>query len=480
MHYWLVLACFISLAWSDSTLCFSDSDCNHGATPFCTGQICIANECFPKPSPCMGACSESLRQCVECNTPNDCLTPNYVCDPLTHKCRYCREDADCSEGTYCQGGHYFCLSGRCTPPTEAMWPCSSLDACNEQGRYCYECRSNEDCGVWNYCTNDRSCNFNTGRCESDGHVQTCSDQGKVCNSQRQACVECNTDLDCKLQNDLFCQPKTQCDPQTSTCFWNGQSPCPNANDLGQPITCQEQRKMCVVTICPSDASCSDGNACNGVEHCVNGICIPSKEPGCPEDLVCGPDGRSCIDPHIGQSCQTDVDCRPYGLICRIISTEHANTKSCLVCRTHAQCSDGDPSNGEELCDPDTHRCVSGIHPCENVPSGFVYNPMTGKCDLNSQSVQSDSIATPPVKPKGLGNHRITTASTSSSSSSNTWIFIFVTVFVVALAIALSLIIFGKSCCVSTEEKQTNEEAPVESMARSQTGIHKTYKFDKHW
>ena len=476
--FWIV-ACLIVLAWCDTKTCFTDVDCTHGVSSFCSGEVCIQYECIAKPSPCMGVCNETLRACVECNSQQDCLIETMVCDSKTHKCRFCRQDSDCSAGTYCTGGHFFCLSGQCTPPTQAMWPCDSLNVCDEQGRHCYECSSDAECGTWDYCSNPRHCNLETHLCQRDVNAETCTQQGKVCNSQLQACVECNSDLECKLKNDLFCQPKSRCKPETHTCYWDKVSPCPTSNNQGQRMECRESQKACVVVTCENNAACSDGNDCNGMEQCLRTGCGPAEEPSCPPGLVCDSNGHSCIDPNVGQACQVYQDCQPYGLICRPTSKTEQRVKTCIPCRTHAQCSDGDPSNGEELCNPETNRCIAGVDPCQDAASGLVYNPMTGKCDGKPPGVESEDTSAPVVESQPQNAVKPTSTSTSSGGS---WLLIILLVFILVAVVVLVIKIFGMSCCMSTKDIDAETRAPFET-AKSTTPfnqIHKTFKYGKNW
>ena len=77
----------------------------------------------------------------------------------------------------------------------------------------------------------------------------------------------------------------------------------------------------------SCGSCDDGNACNGVEACMNGQCVD----GTP--LVCN-DGNACN------------------------GVETCNPSSGCVPGTPLQCNDGIACNGQETCNPSS-GCVSG-------------------------------------------------------------------------------------------------------------------------
>ena len=38
--------------------------------------------------------------------------------------------------------------------------------------------------------------------------------------------------------------------------------------------------------CEDDSECSDGNACNGVETCEDGLCAPGEEVDCNDGIDC--------------------------------------------------------------------------------------------------------------------------------------------------------------------------------------------------
>ncbi|MBN1656404.1 MAG: hypothetical protein JXA30_21725 [Deltaproteobacteria bacterium] len=76
--------------------------------------------------------------------------------------------------------------------------------------------------------------------------------------------------------------------------------------------------------CAKNSDCNDGDFCNGMEICSNGVC------------------QSGIRPCEGEMCD-----------------ENANR--CYGCNTDADCDDGLYCNGNELCN--ANRCVAGSRPC---------------------------------------------------------------------------------------------------------------------
>lgn len=83
--------------------------------------------------------------------------------------------------------------------------------------------------------------------------------------------------------------------------------------------------------CVTDADCSDGNVCNGIEACRAGLCVAGPTPSCDDGNLCTAD--SC-DPATG----------------------------CVNVPEHTVCDDGVFCNGVEQCDLSTQACVSGPPP----------------------------------------------------------------------------------------------------------------------
>jgi len=118
-------------------------------------------------------------------------------------------------------------------------------------------------------------------------------------------------------------------------------------------TCDEVNDACVNT--PDDASCDDGNVCNGAETCDP---VNDCQPGTP--LVCD-DGNLCTtdscDPVAGclftpVECPAGEQCDPADGICKVPPE----------CTVDADCDDGMFCNGAETCDTATGTCLPGTPP----------------------------------------------------------------------------------------------------------------------
>jgi hypothetical protein len=79
--------------------------------------------------------------------------------------------------------------------------------------------------------------------------------------------------------------------------------------------------------CTSNASCDDGDSCNGAERCVSGTCASGTPLSCD-------DGNACNGI---ETCDAVAGCRPG---------------------TPLSCDDGNVCNGSETCDPES-GCVAG-------------------------------------------------------------------------------------------------------------------------
>jgi len=150
--------------------------------------------------------------------------------------------------------------------------------------------------------------------------------------------------------------------------------------------------------CVSNADCSDGLFCNGVEVCAAGVCGPGSSP-CPAGLACNEATDHCdcddaADCNDNIACTTDAcvagactftpnpsACPDDGLFCNGTETCSATagcthsgnpcaaagkvcdeaTDSCLACDNSTQCDDGLFCNGVEVCL--NGLCASGPVPC---------------------------------------------------------------------------------------------------------------------
>jgi len=97
-------------------------------------------------------------------------------------------------------------------------------------------------------------------------------------------------------------------------------------------------------VCTTDASCNNGLYCDGVEHCVGGVCEGGTAVFCVDSFAC------------------------------TVDTCNESTDSCLFVPSNAPCQDGLFCNGVETCSL-TQGCVAGSNPC----GAFTCNEATDSC-----------------------------------------------------------------------------------------------------
>jgi len=131
---------------------------------------------------------------------------------------------------------------------------------------------------------------------------------------------------------------------------NDSNPC--TDDSCNPAT------GCVFTN-DNTNSCADGNACNGIETCVSGVC----QSGTP--LVCN-DSNPCTD----DSCDQATGC--------VFTND--NTNSCVdsdLCNGTEVCAGGACQNGTPLDCDDGEVCT--LDGCD-AQLGCTHDPVAGACD----------------------------------------------------------------------------------------------------
>jgi hypothetical protein len=105
--------------------------------------------------------------------------------------------------------------------------------------------------------------------------------------------------------------------------------------------------------CRSDAECSDGLACNGLERCGRGACVAGTPQLCDDAIACtedvcielGGDSSECVSTPSAARCPAGELCTPAG--CARVG-----------CLRDPDCDDRIACNGAETCSS-TGVCVSG-------------------------------------------------------------------------------------------------------------------------
>ncbi|HTM21334.1 MAG TPA: M36 family metallopeptidase, partial [Kofleriaceae bacterium] len=133
--------------------------------------------------------------------------------------------------------------------------------------------------------------------------------------------------------------------------------------------------------CTSDAQCSDGDACNGVETCAAGVCSAGTAPDCDDGNVCTTDscapasgcahapvadGTSCVDATVcngTETCQSGVctagappTCDD-GNVCTSDTCDAVTGCATTPVLDGTPCGDGNVCNGGETCE--AGGCAAG-------------------------------------------------------------------------------------------------------------------------
>jgi Tol biopolymer transport system component len=145
--------------------------------------------------------------------------------------------------------------------------------------------------------------------------------------------------------------------------------------------------------CNVDGDCSDGNACNGLETCINGSCTTGTGVPCDDGDVCN--GVETCDPTTG-ACTPGTPCDD-GDPCDGAEICSGNT---CVPGTSIACADSDACNGTETCDPGSGACLAGTvpncddgNPCTDdscdTALGCVHVPNVFACDDGNACTSGD-------------------------------------------------------------------------------------------
>ncbi|MBI2894894.1 MAG: hypothetical protein HYY06_15165 [Deltaproteobacteria bacterium] len=269
----------------------------------------------------------------------------------------CGSDTDCHDGIDC-----------------------TADLCPDDG-VCTHFADDELCEVDELCLADTGC-IPRRPCESAADCQdaTVCDGEERC--ERNVCLPGDA-LEC--DDGRFCNGAETCDPEGGC----QPGPVPDCSD-GVDCTldsCDPEEDECVHD--PSDAACSDGEHCNGVESCdaTNG-CEPGTPP-CDDGVDCTVD--QCVEAE--DECLRHADhgsCGPgelchdggAGFLCEAVP-----------CSEPADCDDGDGCNGVETCGKTGFCEAGGFEPCDDgfFCSGAEYCDADGACQDQPPPSCSDGV-----------------------------------------------------------------------------------------
>ena len=325
----------------------------------------------------------------------------------------CTIDADCDDAAFCNGQES-CSAGICTagiaPDCEDGIGCTA-DGCNEATDGCVHFPFDIVCDNGLFCDGGEICH-SVFDCVA-GLAPDCDDgvgcTTDTCDEGADGCEQVASDAAC--DDGLFCNGIETCDAILDCQAGAG----PDLDD-GVACTadsCDEPSDQVVHT--PVDASCSDGQFCNGTETCdASAGCLAGASPTVDDGVDCTidscdeagdrvvnePDHAACSDGLFcdgTEVCDADSGCHDGtppvlddGVGCTLDACDEANDE---VVHTvfDAACDDGQFCNGVELCDaaadcqmgdpPDSDDGVScTLDACDEATDSMVHAPVDAICD----------------------------------------------------------------------------------------------------
>ena len=227
-----------------------------------TDSACIANQdeascCKHRPLECPDSGNCTVGSCAECNPSVD-----RFCEPDGHKCVYTPDDTQCDNGLFCDGEETCSLTASCECCIEDVG-CTPAPAGSPCPEGLLQCSPGCITGTPPDCADVSGCT-----------VDTCDQTDATCDANQDSVSCCkHTPLDCSDGIECTIDACEECDVKLDP-------------------DCEPDGHKCVHT--PDDASCQDGDACNGVETCDPTL---GCQPGAPieQPVGCGagfdPSGR---------------------------------------------------------------------------------------------------------------------------------------------------------------------------------------------
>lgn len=222
----------------------------HPSPNFCTSQQCnpSTGQCEPIQCPPGTVCNETLNQCTQCASDNDCAdgnscTSNTCLDNGACSTLLIPDGNPCDNSLFCDGID-ICEGGECKPQGNAC-PEPDKPYCSESDGSCNECGDDSQCNDDNPCTNDK------------------------CDLDSLTCLFENVDNDTSCDDGLFC---------------NGVGICSGGSCVTTP-GCSPDKPNCVESndscfACSTNQDCNDNNPCTTDKCLVGGLCMHAIKLGC--------------------------------------------------------------------------------------------------------------------------------------------------------------------------------------------------------
>ncbi len=320
---------------SETAICFEGACCEAD----CQGRECGSDGCG-------GSCwaDGDVDECddgIECTDTGPCQ--DGICANATHD-ELCLDDNPCTTDL-CDPA-LGCIFQNNGLPCDDNEPCTTGDTCaggNCIGGPPTACDDDVDC-TQDFCTTGVGCEHtpNDGLCDDNNVCTT-----ESCDALT-GCVVGSVIGDCDDGN--ACTAGDTC--QEGTCLPGDAVVCDDAN----PCTDDSCAPETGCVFINNDANdCSNDDACDGLESCVEGDCTPGDVPVCDDQVGCTVD--SCDAQQGCQYLPSDASCDDANPCTNDVCDEDAGCQfipdNALVCDDGDECTTGD-------------ACVAG----ECVPGGF--------------------------------------------------------------------------------------------------------------
>jgi hypothetical protein len=335
--------------------CDADDDCDVDRGHVCTNinrQIFLCADPFQS-GVCFPGC-KSDADCGGCLADDDCAA-GQVCDGGSCR-RACSSSGQCEAGQACLGGY---CARPCTDATDCPRGADCVGgACTAVPYLCDPVtrRCDPPCATDIDCDRTRSCDSETGRCETlcDDAADDCGPAGR-CNLDEMLC-----EVDCRNLTG-FCGADQYCDVFSGECQPRcgdfGEGTCPT--DLRCDVLTGECVTPCADTARPCTFSTVEDD-CEAGEVCRDGYCAAS----CSADEQC-PVGMACY----GSRC-TSPTCQSGRWYC-----DADDTGLCFACFRDTQCA------ASRYCDVGgTYTCTER---CGGVNGGNLSCPTGQICDVEA-------------------------------------------------------------------------------------------------
>jgi hypothetical protein len=389
----------------------NNTACDDGE--YCTvGDVCTAGVCGGAPRNCsdgiactVDTCNEATDQCVHTGNHVVCSNGQYcdgveVCNPATgceagppvicsdgiactldtcnettDQCDHVASHGACNDMLFCNGVEtcspvHGCQAG--TPVNCSDGIACTVDACDEMIDQCTHSPNHGACSNGQFCDGAELCDTAAG-CVA-GPAIDCGD-GVACtvDSCNEATDQCNhAPNHAACGNGQYCDGAEICDP-VADCK-PGTPPACNDGVACTVDSCNETTDQCDNV--PNDASCSNGQYCDGVETChpTQG-CKAGAAVSCDDGVSCTtdscnesadrcdhvPNDAVCLNGMFcdgTESCDPVNDCQPGTDPCVPLACSEV-LDQCVTCLTDAHCNNGRFCDGVETCNVATGTCVPG-------------------------------------------------------------------------------------------------------------------------